>query len=363
LKFHVIDIEATGGNAGRTRLMEIAVVTVENGEITDEFSTLVNPGKNPDPYVQKMTGITPKMLRKAPKFEQVAARLLRMLQGGIIVAHNAPFDYGLLRKEFARLGYDLQMPYLCTLDVSRELFPEVQNHGLESLTRHLRIPVKHRHRAFGDAHATAQIFKILLQKDPDFHIIRQHIRNGDLPVSRHPKRLTRLLDRVDNRRAVLKILDDKKRLLYAGYAYHPRLRAETLMVEHPELARRTRHIETEPVPGRLIGRILAQWLNRQHKPPFSRYKKTKGQVRFPMRNALLFDRGRFPYEQSVFLIEDGRLYGYGYVDLNWQTEDLHTLRQRLTPLDDCPYGRQAVLRHWQQNRFEKIQPLDETSAD
>ena len=363
MKFHVIDIEATGGNHSRTRMMEIAVFTVENGEIVDEFSTLVNPGKNPDAYVQKMTGITPKMLRKAPKFEQVAARLLRMFQGGVIVAHNAPFDYGLLRKEFGRLGYDLQLPYLCTLDVSRELFPEIENHGLESLTQHLRIPVKHRHRAFGDAYATAQIFKILLQKDPDMQIIGRHIRNGNLEKPAYPKRLTRLIDRVDDRQSVLKIYDARGRLLYAGYAYHPRMKAETLMVKYPALAQRTRRMETEPVPGRLLGRILAQWLNKKHRPPFSRYRSPREQVDFPMRNALLFDRGRFPYEQSIFLIENGRLYGYGYVDLHWQTEDMESLKQRLTPLDDCPYGRLAVMRHWEQKRFDQIKPLDEAPAD
>ena len=340
--------------------MEVAVYTMEDGKIVDEFSTLVNPGKAPDAFVQKLTGITPKMLRKAPRFEQVAARLLRMLQGGVLVAHGAGFDYAMLRKEFSRLGYELDLPYLCTQELAREMFPDLPNYGLENLTKALRIPVKHRHRAFGDAYATAQIFKIIWQKDPSLQTIAKHIHNaGGLSINPYPTRITKLLDSTSGRQSVLKLFDKDDRLLYAGYAYHPRLHLENLLATHPDLMERLRHVETDPVPGRLIGRIEAQWLNRQFSPPFSSYKPVNFNGPLPWKNALLFDRGRFPYEQSVFLVEDGRLYGYGYVDLNWQAEDLRGLKQRMTRLDDCPTARKAVWQHARKERFDKIVDLDE----
>jgi len=364
LKFNVVDIEATGGHPDRTRLMEVAVYTLEDGKIVDEFSTVVNPGKMPDPYVQKLTGITPRMLRKAPKFEQVAARLLRMLQGGVLVAHGADFDYQLLKKEYAQLGYDLDLPYLCTLQLAREMFPGLDSHGLESLTRHLRIPVKHRHRAFGDAYATARIFQIMWQKDPALRIIGKHIKNAQgTSLAQYSPRIMKMLDDLPGRRSVVKLYDRAGDLLYVAYAYHPRMHVENILANMPGLLEQVARMDTDPVPGRLVGRVLTQWLRKQHQPPFSPYRPVRFNKTFPLANALLFDRGRFPYEQTVFLIQDGRLFGFAYVDLNWQTEDLQSLKERMTRLDDCPVGRKAVYQHWKNDRFEKIINLDEAVVD
>lgn len=364
LKFAVIDIEATGGNVSRTRMMEIGIVMVEGGQITDSFSTLINPGKKPDRYVQRLTGITPKMVARAPKFEQVAARILQMIEGSVLTAHNADFDYNLLRKEYARLGYRLQIPVLDTIDLSKHLIPGLNAYGLETLTQILRIPVTDRHRAFGDALATAEILKVLLQKDPGLELTRSLIRYpGKQKQKKHSKRVDWLLHRIGTRRAVLMLYDKENRLLYAGYAHNPRQKAEKLMATHPELMRLIHRCQTEAVPGRLIGRIIARKMARKHLPPYSDYRPVTEKVVFPAKNALLYDRGRQAYEQSVFVVRNGRLEGFAYIDLDGQATDFESLRKRLVPLDDCPYGRLMVMQHWEKGKFSKVQKLHETPAD
>ncbi len=364
MKFAVIDIEATGGNASRTRLMEIGIAIVDGGQIADTFSTLVNPGKKPDRYVQRLTGITPKMVARAPKFEQVAARILQLLDGCILTAHNAAFDYGLLRKEYARLGYRLEMPVLDTIDLSKHLIPGLNGYGLETLTQTLHIPVTDRHRAFGDALATAEVLKVLLQKDPGLELTRSLIR---YPQNQKPrkqsKRVDWLLHRIGTQRAVLMLYDRNGRLLYAGYAHNPRQKAEKLMATHPELMRLIYRSETEAVPGRFLGRILARKIARHHLPPYADYRPVNEKVDFPLPNALLYDRGRRAYEQSVLLIRNGRLEGFAYIDLEWQATDFDALHKRLIPLDDCPYGRLMVMRHWEKGKFRKVQKLNGTPVD
>jgi DNA polymerase-3 subunit epsilon len=126
--------------------------------------------------VAKLTGINNKMLRSAPKFHEVAKRILEITDKAIIVAHNAQFDYRILRTEFRRLGYDFQRRTLCTVDLSKQLIPDAESHSLGKLVRSLGIATSDRHRANGDAVATLKLFKLLLAKDKDKRILGQVIR-------------------------------------------------------------------------------------------------------------------------------------------------------------------------------------------
>ncbi len=173
----ILDIETTGGKYNEEGITEIAIYKFDGHEVIDQFISLINPEKEIQPFVVNLTGINNKMLRSAPKFHEVAKRIVEITQDAVIVAHNAQFDYRILRTEFRRLGYNYERKTLCTVDLSKTLLPDAESYSLGKLVRSLGIPVSERHRANGDALATLKLFKLLLTKDSDKSILRKVVRN------------------------------------------------------------------------------------------------------------------------------------------------------------------------------------------
>ncbi len=163
--YSIIDIEATGGNAKIGKITEVAIYRFDGEKIVDEFSTLINPGIRIPSYVQRLTGITNAMAKEAPQFAEVASEIQRMLSNSIFVAHNVKADYSFIKAAFLAEGVDFSSDRLCTLELSKELIPEAQSHGLEKICKHLNIDVQDRHRASGDALATVELFKQLRKID------------------------------------------------------------------------------------------------------------------------------------------------------------------------------------------------------
>jgi DNA polymerase-3 subunit epsilon len=174
--YAILDIETTGGKYNEEGITEIAIHKFDGEDVVDRFISLVNPEKDIQPFVVNLTGINNKMLRTAPKFHEVAKRIVEITENCVLVAHNAQFDYRILRTEFRRLGYDFERKSLCTVDLSKQLLPDAPSYSLGKLVRSLGIPVSDRHRANGDALATLKLFKLLLNKDSKKEIIQQVIR-------------------------------------------------------------------------------------------------------------------------------------------------------------------------------------------
>jgi DNA polymerase-3 subunit epsilon len=174
--YAILDIETTGGQFNEEGITEIAIYKFNGHEVVDQFISLVNPEIPIQPFVVKLTGINNAMLQSAPKFFEVAKRIIEMTNDCIIVAHNASFDYRILRTEFRRLGYDFEARTLCTVELSKKLLPEQPSHSLGKLVRALGIPMADRHRASGDALATVKLFKILLEKDSEKEIVKDFIK-------------------------------------------------------------------------------------------------------------------------------------------------------------------------------------------
>lgn len=146
-----LDVETTGATANRDRITEIGLVEVHGGTLVEEWSTLVNPGMRIPPAIEVLTGITNAMVAEAPSFESLSLELHRRLEGKLLVAHNARFDYGFLRNEFARAGLKYLSRVLCTVKLSRRLYPQERRHNLDSLIERHGLPRGQRHRALADA--------------------------------------------------------------------------------------------------------------------------------------------------------------------------------------------------------------------
>ena len=360
MKFSVIDIEGTGGKAGKSRIMEIAVYVYddETDTVIDEFSTLVNPGKNPDPYVRKMTGITPKMLKRAPAFHEIAKRLVKMTERTVIAAHNAGFDYDMLRSEFRRLGYDFKRPVIDTEKWAKALMPDIKSYGLDALARLLKIPAVDRHRAFGDARLTLEILKILRQKDPDKKVFYNLLRD-DGEIKPVPElKIRKIIDRLPHRPGILYAYDRQGKLLYAKYHGDLKFQAEKILSatggRRGELAHATAKMEGEVIYSRFIGKVRAQQIRKRLHPPFSLPFPVENGSVLPEKTLLLLDKGRHQNEKSVVLVENGKLTGYAFVRLNWQMENPEELKARLTPLNDCPYGRKLLAEYLNKHYFEEV---------
>lgn len=163
--YAIIDIETTGGNPRRDKVTEIAVLIHDGLRVVKEYATLVNPECRIPYHISALTGITNEMVADAPKFYEIARELIELTNGAVFVAHNVSFDYGFVRSEFQRLGYDYKREQLCTVRLSRKIIPGHNSYSLGRLCDDLKISINGRHRALGDASATACLFGLLLDTE------------------------------------------------------------------------------------------------------------------------------------------------------------------------------------------------------
>lgn len=187
--FAVIDLETTGGNPNSERIIEIGIVLHDGKHKIGEYTTLINPEKEISGFISTFTGITNAMVKNAPKFEDVADTILELLEGKIIVAHNAKFDYNFIKSEFRRLNIPFTQKSICTVQLSRKIFPSYKSHSLGNICRDLGIVVDNRHRAFGDAAATALLLEKLIENDTKNLIKEQlddDIKKIHLPTKINP---------------------------------------------------------------------------------------------------------------------------------------------------------------------------------
>ena len=164
--FAVVDVETTGGASwSGHRIIDISIVEVLGGAIVDEYETLVNPGRGVPPMITALTGITSGMVEPAPYFDHVADEIDRRLRGRVFVAHNATFDWGFVQAELLRASGDApDVPRLCTVRMCRRLVPQLRRRNLDEVSRHFGVQIHARHRAHGDALATARVLLRLLDE-------------------------------------------------------------------------------------------------------------------------------------------------------------------------------------------------------
>ncbi len=176
--YAVIDLETTGGLAKRDRITEVGIVLYDGTDIIEQFESLVNPERSIPPEITRITGITNDMVAEAPKFYEIAKRIVEMTEGAIFVAHNVRFDYSFLKEEFARLGYTFTKRQLCTVRMSRKAFPGLKSYSLGNLIKHFGIEVSSRHRALDDAYAASVVLSYILSCDDNTDMVKTMINKG-----------------------------------------------------------------------------------------------------------------------------------------------------------------------------------------
>jgi DNA polymerase-3 subunit epsilon len=212
--YAILDIETTGGNYDEEGITEIAIYRYDGKQVTDQFISLINPQKSIQPFVVKLTGINENMLKNAPKFYEVAKRIVQITEDCVLVAHNAGFDYRILQTEFRRLGFSFERKTLCTVNLSQVLLPEQPSFSLGKLVRNLGIPFADQHRAHGDAKVTLKLFELLLEKDTQKQIIKQHIQH--LNPNKAPAQYLKIIDQLPSEMGVYYIHNKANEIVYIG---------------------------------------------------------------------------------------------------------------------------------------------------
>jgi DNA polymerase-3 subunit epsilon len=355
--YAILDIETTGGKYNEEGITEIAIHRFNGDQVVDTFISLINPEREIQPYVQKLTGINSQMVRTAPKFYQVAKRIIEITDGSVLVAHNAMFDYRILRTEFRRLGFDFQRQTLCTVDLSQRLIPEAESHSLGKLVRSLGIPVSNRHRANGDALATLKLFQILIGRDTKKDILKEVIRaeaHGELS-----SRQLKLVESVPRDIGVYYLFSKEGEVIYLGNSRNMQASVNGHFTgeQEPDLSLRkqTREVQFERTGSELIARLKTHIEILSNTPVYNdpielRMNSHKPQIQvngtvisLKGKQVLLVDKGRNTGERAAIWLENKQVRGMGYYELNHQINNIHILENLLTPISNAEGALEVVI--------------------
>lgn len=357
MNFAIIDVETTGGKFNEEGITEVAIHKFDGVDILDSFISLINPEREIQPFVVNLTGINSKMLKNAPKFYEVAKRILEITEGCVLVAHNASFDYRVVRNEFSRLGYQFDIPTLCTVELSKVLIPDLESYSLGKLCRTIGIPMSDRHRANGDALATVKLFEILLQKDKDKLIVKNTIKVGnqrDLST-----KLLDILETLPVESGLFYFHRYNGDIIYVGKGKNIQKMVNQVFLRTSKrsrsLIKEMDSVSFELTGSELMARLKFEEALSRHRPRHN--KKTKGitgTVTFNHENMILVDKGRNTSEKAVILIENNEYRGYAYTKLSHQYTNLEILKSLINGKDSYPAQNGVIKKYLSLKSVEKI---------
>ena len=366
--YTIVDLEATGGKFNEESIIEIAIYKFDGVSITDQFISLVNPEKEIHPYVEKLTGISSKMLKTAPKFHEVAKRVIEITSDSVLVAHNAQFDYRILQLEFKRLGFDFSMKSICTVILSQELLPDQQSYKLGRLSRSLGIPIKDRHRASGDALATVELFKILLEKDVKQEIIRKSI--VEFPGEKMDNIFKDVIDNLKENTGVFYIYNDKNELVYIDFSKDIKNKLIKLFTSKKFIPKYVQNnfktIKVHPTGNVHIAILKTLQEINSLKPKINNNvdpkifsKISKPEIINEDSDFVITFNGKKEADKSFILFKSGVIEGYGYFELFNNINSEKKINSRLVKVKESKRVKNYVYRLISEKRYKKLVNLKE----
>jgi len=293
--YAIIDIETTGGSVKNSKITELAVFKHDGVSVVDSFVRLIDPECPIPEFIARLTGITDAMVKDAPKFYEIAKDFIEFTQDCVFVAHNVGFDYSVIRHEFKLLGYDYRRPHLCTVRAARYVIPGHKSYSLGKLTKELGIQLEGRHRAWGDAQATAELFSLLIQKDPKG--LSTFIQEELNPQVLHPNLDLETLEEIPNKPGVYKFYNEVNQLIYIGKSKHIRKRIDQHLRNNKtakgiNMMQDIVRVEFELTGSELIALLYESELIKRHKPLYNRQLRKDN-----------FTYGLFTYEDNAGFLQ------------------------------------------------------------
>jgi DNA polymerase-3 subunit epsilon len=310
-----VDLETTGATATHDRITEIAIVEVDHGRVVSEWSTLVNPGESIPPAIQALTGITNEMVALAPAFEDIHGEVLRRLEGRLFIAHNARFDYGFLKNEFRRCGVSFNARVLCTVRLSRKLYPHHARHNLDTLLERHGIDCDARHRAMGDAKVLWRLAQVWIdERGPKLvqAAIELLAKSQTLPAG-----LPDLaFDNIPEAPGVYLFYGDNDAVLYVGKSINLRARVmshfagDHRVSKDMQIAQQIRRIDWRQTAGELGALLLESRLVKQLAPVHNRQLRRNTQLcAWHWRDGNADNAPRLATARDIDPAQFGELYG------------------------------------------------------
>jgi DNA polymerase-3 subunit epsilon len=272
--FTIIDTETTGMRPPMSRIIDLGIIRVENGQVVERYQTFLNPGTSVPPMIQRLTNIRTEDVQDAPFFEEVALKVQELFKDSIFVAHNVSFDYRFVQSEFRRIGMNFAMPTMCSVKLSRALYPKERAHNLDAIMLRHGLSCTSRHRALPDADVLLQ-FMNAIEKELPVSAIQEaistivHGGTRASPVSRDE------FSNLPEGAGVYFFYGEDDELLYIGKSKHIKSRARSHFAKSSEkkekhLQKGTASIETIPTSGELSALLLESALIKKENPIHNR---------------------------------------------------------------------------------------------
>ena len=277
--YAIVDIETTGGYASANDITEIAIVLHDGEKVTEVFETLIKPSVTIPYFIQSLTGINHLMVKDAPVFSELASIIYEKLKGRVFVAHNVNFDYSFIKHHLALNGFDLVSQRICTVRLTRKVFPALASYSLGNLCRHFNIHIENRHRAGGDASATARLFDHILNNNGQEHIL-QFLKRTSREQSLPPNLPKEQINQLPYTPGVYYFHDQKGRVIYVGKARNIRYRVcshfthNSVNRQRQEFLRNIYSISYQNCGTELMAFILENIEIRKYWPRYNSSQKT-----------------------------------------------------------------------------------------
>ena len=276
--YSIVDIETTGNGYKGQKITEISIFVFDGNKIIKEFTSLVNPEQNIPPFITNLTGITNAMVRNAPKFYEIAKTVAEITKDTIFVAHNVNFDYNIIKEEFKALGFDFKLKKLCTVRLSRKIIPGLHSYSLGNICTYENIPINGRHRAKGDAEATTELFRRLLERDDHF-IINSFLNPKSRQATLPPLLDKKVVDNLPETFGVYYFKNAAKEIIYVGKANNIKQRVISHFYDKKkkerEMCLETANISYKETGSELLALLLESSEIKHKYPKFNRSQKNK----------------------------------------------------------------------------------------
>jgi len=372
--YSIIDIESNGAGYRKECIIDIAVYRYDGQKIVDQFISLVNPESDITPFVQKLTNITPKMVKTAPRFHEIARRIVEITANTTLVGHNIDFDYRMLRQSFQRLGYDFKINTLDTIPLAKKLIPDEVSYSLGKLVKSLGIPLTNHHRADGDARATLELFKLLISKDTENEIIQK--QHDETNAKTYINKIKVLTQDLPNEKGFVYFQNEAGKIIFSDYVQDINKFSKKVFnsksARWEPIQQEVEQINYEPTGTDIIAKLILNSkgikkretlafglyyrngkylveknkLNKAEKPilkfrsftqgskavqfigkfeEYSEIETFKRKIDFKKRNELWLGSGRRLGEKLFLIIENGKVVSYGFYELFTQIQTLSKL--------------------------------------
>ena len=369
--YSIIDIESNGAGFRKECIIDIAIFRYDGHKVVDQFISLVNPESDITPFVQKLTNISPNMVKTAPKFHELAKRVVEITEGTTLVGHNIDFDYRMLRQSFQRLGYDFKINTLDTIPLAKKLIPDEVSYSLGKLVKSLGIPLVNAHRAEGDARATLELFKLLVSKDTENEIIQE--QHDETNAKTYINKIKLLTQDLPSERGFVYFQNESGKIIFSDYVQDINRFSKKLFnsksKKFEEIQKDVEQINFELTGTDIIAKLIlnSKGIKKREVLPFGLYFRSKKylvekntlnkiekpilkfrsftqgskavqfigkieefgdieifkkKIDFKKRNELWLGAGRRLGEKLFMIIENGKVVSYGFYELFTQIQTL-----------------------------------------